>query len=53
VRYLVASAVTLAIDLGLLHGLLDVGVDPLLAQALALAAATPLSFALNRSWSFT
>lgn len=51
-RYLIVSAITLGIDLGLLHALISWGVGPVAAQAVALGTATPASFVLNRNWSF-
>jgi putative flippase GtrA len=51
-RYLVASAIVLGADLVLLQVLVTAGLEPVLAQAIALAIVTPLSFGLNRLWAF-
>lgn len=51
-RYFVVSALVLAADLVVLHVLVVAGVETVLAQAIALAVVTPLSFGLNRIWAF-
>jgi putative flippase GtrA len=51
-RYFVVSALVLAADLVVLHGLVVAGIETVLAQAIALAIVTPLSFGLNRIWAF-
>ncbi len=51
-RYFVVSAIVLAADLVVLHILVVAGVETVLAQAIALAIVTPLSFGLNRIWAF-
>jgi putative flippase GtrA len=51
-RYFVVSAIVLAADLVVLQLLLTTGMEPVLAQAIALAIVTPLSFGLNRLWAF-
>jgi putative flippase GtrA len=52
-RYFAVSALVLAADLILLRVLVTTGLEPVLAQALALAIVTPLSFGLNRIWAFS
>jgi putative flippase GtrA len=51
-RYFVVSVIVLAADLVVLQLLLTTGMEPVLAQAIALAIVTPLSFGLNRLWAF-
>jgi putative flippase GtrA len=51
-RYFAVSAIVLAADLVVLQLLLTTGMEPVLAQAIALAIVTPLSFGLNRLWAF-
>jgi len=51
-RYFVVSALVLAADLIVLRILVVAGVETVLAQAIALAVVTPLSFGLNRIWAF-
>lgn len=51
-RYLVVSLIVLAADLIVLRLLVTAGMGPVVAQALALAIVTPLSFGLNRLWAF-
>ena len=51
-RYLMVSALVLAADLVVLRILVGAGVETILAQAIALAIVTPLSFGLNRVWAF-
>jgi len=51
-RYLVVSLIVLAADLIVLHLLVTAGMGPVVAQAVALAIVTPLSFGLNRLWAF-
>jgi putative flippase GtrA len=52
-RYFLVSALVLAADLVVLRILVVAGVGLVLAQALALAIVTPLSFGLNRLWAFS
>jgi len=53
VRFLLVSLVTEAISLALLTVLVEVGgLSKVPAQAVAVAAATPLSFLGNKLWSF-
>jgi putative flippase GtrA len=51
-RYFLVSALVLVADLIVLRVLVVAGLEPVLAQALALAIVTPLSFGLNRIWAF-
>jgi putative flippase GtrA len=51
-RYLLVSVVALGLGLLVLHLLVSAGADRVLAQALAIVAVTPVSFLLNRRWSF-
>lgn len=51
-RYFVVSAAVLGADLVVLQLLVSAGMEVVLAQALALAVVTPLSFGLNRLWAF-
>jgi putative flippase GtrA len=52
-RYLIVSLLVLAADLVVLHVLVVAGMGLVLAQAVALAIVTPLSFGLNRLWAFS
>ena len=52
-RYLLVSLVVLAADLVVLRILVVAGMGLVLAQAVALAIVTPLSFGLNRLWAFS
>ena len=51
-RYLAVSLVGLGLNLALLEVLVTSGVRELPAQAIAIAAVTPVNFILNRRWSF-
>jgi putative flippase GtrA len=51
-RYLLVSLVALGLGLLVLHLLVVGGAPEVVAQALAIAAVTPISFLLNRRWSF-
>jgi putative flippase GtrA len=51
-RYLVVSLLGLAGNLAVLTVLVAVGADKVPAQALAIALMTPLTFAMNKVWSF-
>jgi dolichol-phosphate mannosyltransferase len=52
-RFLLVSLVTEVISLALLTVLVEAGgLTKVLAQAIAVAAATPLSFLGNKLWSF-
>jgi dolichol-phosphate mannosyltransferase len=52
VRYLLVSLVALGLNLVLLYLLVATGVPEVPAQAAAIVAVTPVSFLLNRRWSF-
>ena len=51
-RFLVVSTIALCANLVLLHVLVQLGVDKVLAQAIAIALVTPLNFVGNKLWSF-
>lgn len=51
-RYLAVSLIALAVNLALLHLLIEAGLMALAAQAIAIVAVTPISFLVNRRWSF-
>ena len=51
-RFVVVSAVALGANLALLRVLVALGVGKVFAQAIAIAAVTPLNFVGNKLWSF-
>ena len=51
-RYLQVSVAGLAVNLALLAALLALGVSELPAQLVSVAAVMPVSFLVNRRWSF-
>jgi dolichol-phosphate mannosyltransferase len=51
-RYLTVSLAALGLNLLVLHGLVQVGLSEVPAQAIAIVSVTPVSFLLNRRWSF-
>ena len=51
-KYLIVSVIGLVVNLGILWALVHAGTDTLLSQAIAIAAVTPLTFVLTRSWAF-
>jgi putative flippase GtrA len=51
-RFLVVSTVALCANLVVLHLLVRLGVDEVLAQAIAIFLVTPLNFVGNKLWSF-
>jgi putative flippase GtrA len=51
-RFLVVSTAALAANLTVLYALVHAGLEPLLAQALAIVLVTPLNFIGNKLWSF-
>lgn len=51
-RYMLVSLAALATSLVLLEVLVQLGAGELVAQSLAVIAVTPVSFLLNRRWSF-
>jgi putative flippase GtrA len=51
-RFLVVALVAYAANLALLAGFIALGVDKVLAQAIAVVLVTPLNFIGNKLWSF-
>jgi len=51
-RFLVVALVAYIANLALLAGLISLGVDKVLAQAIAVVLVTPLNFVGNKLWSF-
>jgi putative flippase GtrA len=51
-RFFVVSTIALCANLVLLFALVELGVEKLLAQAVAIALVTPVNFAGNKLWSF-
>ena len=51
-RFLVVALGAYAANLALLTGLISLGVDKVLAQAIAVVLVTPLNFIGNKLWSF-
>ena len=51
-RFLVVALVAYIANLALLSGLIALGVDKVLAQAIAVVLVTPLNFVGNKLWSF-
>jgi putative flippase GtrA len=51
-RFLLVSVAALALNLGLLKGLVELGVGKIAGQALAIVLVTPFSFTVNKLWSF-
>ena len=51
-RFLVVALVAYGANLGLLAGLVSLGLDEVLAQAVAVILVTPLNFIGNKLWSF-
>lgn len=51
-RFLVVSTLALAANLLVLRLLVGLGLDKVVAQAIAIAAVTPLNFVGNKLWSF-
>ena len=51
-RFLAVSTCALVANLAVLFALASVGLDKVLAQALAIALVTPVNFAGNKLWSF-
>jgi len=52
-RFLIVSVVALATNLLVLHGLVELGLAEVLAQAIAVILVTPLNFVGNKLWSFS
>ena len=51
-RFLIVSIVALNANLLILHGLVQLGLGKVLAQAIAIMLVTPLNFIGNKLWSF-
>ena len=51
-RFFVVSTVALLANLAVLHLLVTLGLDELLAQAIAIVLVTPVNFVGNKLWSF-
>ena len=51
-RFLIVAVCAYAANLALLSGLIALGVDKVLAQAIAVVLVTPLNFIGNKLWSF-
>jgi dolichol-phosphate mannosyltransferase len=51
-RFLVVALVAYGANLALLAGMISLGVDKVLAQAIAVVLVTPLNFVGNKLWSF-
>jgi putative flippase GtrA len=51
-RFLVVSTLALAANLAALHGLVLLGLNEVVAQAIAIVVVTPVNFVGNKLWSF-
>ena len=51
-RFLIVSIIALDANLLILHGLVQLGLSKVLAQAIAIILVTPLNFVGNKLWSF-
>jgi putative flippase GtrA len=51
-RFLVVSTIALVANLAILYLLVRLGLDKVLAQAIAIVLVTPLNFVGNKLWSF-
>jgi putative flippase GtrA len=51
-RFLVVSCLALLANLGVLQVYVDMGLDKVLAQAIAIVLVTPVNFVGNKLWSF-
>jgi putative flippase GtrA len=51
-RFLVVAVIAYAANLALLAGLIALGLDKILSQAIAVVLVTPLNFIGNKLWSF-
>jgi putative flippase GtrA len=51
-RFLVVSVVALGLNLAILKFLVELGVDKIVAQAVAIILVMPFSFSVNKLWSF-
>jgi dolichol-phosphate mannosyltransferase len=52
VRFLIVSIIALDANLLILHGLVQLGLPKVAAQAIAIILVTPLNFVGNKLWSF-
>jgi dolichol-phosphate mannosyltransferase len=52
VRFLAVSVVALGLNLGILRILVELGVNKIVAQAVAIILVMPFSFSVNKLWSF-
>jgi putative flippase GtrA len=52
VRFLTVSIVALGLNLGILRVLVEIGVNKIAAQAVAIILVMPFSFSVNKLWSF-
>ena len=51
-RFLAVSLVALGLNLGILRLLVELGVNKIVAQAIAIILVMPFSFSVNKLWSF-
>jgi putative flippase GtrA len=51
-RFLVVAVIAYVANLGLLTGLIALGIDKVVSQAIAVVLVTPLNFVGNKLWSF-
>jgi putative flippase GtrA len=51
-RFLIVSVVALGLNLGILKLLVELGVDKIVAQAVAVILVMPFNFSVNKLWSF-
>jgi putative flippase GtrA len=51
-RFLIVALIAYAANLALLTGLIAIGLDKILSQAIAVVLVTPLNFIGNKLWSF-
>jgi dolichol-phosphate mannosyltransferase len=52
IRFLIVSVVALGLNLGILKLLVELGVDKIAAQAVAVILVMPFNFSVNKLWSF-
>lgn len=51
-RFLVVSVIALGLNLGVLKLLVELGLNKIVAQVIAIVLVTPFSFGANKLWSF-
>ncbi|HEX4107159.1 MAG TPA: GtrA family protein [Solirubrobacteraceae bacterium] len=51
-RFFLVSGAAFLFQLGILEALINIGVSPLISQAISVLAAMPLGFVGNRMWTF-